>query len=392
MCIFYVGANMAHPYTPTMFKNLNMPDYMFGVALACMSVMGFLMAPFWGRLSDYVGRVKILAIGCFGYAVGQMMFCYATTIGGIVFGRLFSGVFCNSCMVCTMAYVTDTSEGGERAQNLAMMVALSSVFSAAGYLFGGVIGDLSITVAFYVQSGLLVLCGFLLCTMVEEKREVVTGINVRGLVKESNPFSAFIKSKSIMNVTMVLFLASVCASSLGTTCFDTAFNYYIKAEFNFPATYNGLIKAGVGIIGLAANFTINMWMVRHTDTRKSIIGVLAGCVVSICLVLSAKTISYFIIMGIVYYTFNTIYLPIQQALAMREADENDTGIISGLFSSIRSVGMVIGSLMAGFAYTWGSKVPFILSAAVFAAAVIISALNYAQERRNQLKPTGKTVI
>ena len=110
MCVFYVGANMAHPFTPTLFKNLNLPDYMFGVALACMSVMGFLIGPFWGKSSDVIGRVKIMFIGCIGYSVGQFLFSIAYNIPTVVIARLFSGIFCNATIICSMAYMVDNIE------------------------------------------------------------------------------------------------------------------------------------------------------------------------------------------------------------------------------------------------------------------------------------------
>ena len=43
-----LAANLAHPITPTLIHNLNLPDYMFGLMFAGMSVTNFLFSPFWG--------------------------------------------------------------------------------------------------------------------------------------------------------------------------------------------------------------------------------------------------------------------------------------------------------------------------------------------------------
>ena len=41
-----LAANLAHPITPTLIQNLNLPDYMFGLMFAGMSITNFLFSPF----------------------------------------------------------------------------------------------------------------------------------------------------------------------------------------------------------------------------------------------------------------------------------------------------------------------------------------------------------
>jgi MFS transporter, DHA1 family, multidrug resistance protein len=57
MMMELIFANLAHPATPALIKNLNLPDYTFGAAFASMAFTNFLFSPFWGRLSDHKGRV-----------------------------------------------------------------------------------------------------------------------------------------------------------------------------------------------------------------------------------------------------------------------------------------------------------------------------------------------
>lgn len=378
MCLFYTGANMAHPFTPTMFTRLGLPDYMFGVALACMSVMGFIMGPFWGKSSDVYGRVRIMVTGCIGYAAGQLMFCYASSIAAVIIARLFSGFFCNATIICSLAYISDTAQGSERSKIMAYQAALMSSFSAGGYLLGGILGDISITLAFYVQSGILLLTGLITGLVLMDANEKDTGKNITDIIKTANPFTVFIKSKDIVTPMMVVLLMSVGTAAFATTCFDNAFNYYIKAEFDFPSTYNGLIKACVGIIGFLANISVCMWLIKHVNARKSMMFLFTVCVSVIAVVLNARTIPVFIAVSICYYIFNSMYLPIQQSLVMSSADTANSGMISGLFNSIRSIGTVLGSLAAGFVYSYGSKLPFVLAAGMFALTLVIVIYNYIQ--------------
>ena len=51
MILFNLAANFAHPVTPTIIKDLQLPDYMFGLMLAAMQLTNFLFSPFWGKMN-----------------------------------------------------------------------------------------------------------------------------------------------------------------------------------------------------------------------------------------------------------------------------------------------------------------------------------------------------
>ena len=90
--VFNIGANTAHPVTPTIFTTLGLGSYMFGVALASQLVTNFLFSPFWGRLSAYISSRTVLLITCLGYAGGQVLFGLARTEPAFVVARLLTGI------------------------------------------------------------------------------------------------------------------------------------------------------------------------------------------------------------------------------------------------------------------------------------------------------------
>ena len=46
-----------------------------------------------------------------------------------------------------------------------------------------------------------------------------------------------------------------------------AYNYYVKEALNFPNYYNGLIRAGIGLITLVMTVTIGTWIAKKFDLR-----------------------------------------------------------------------------------------------------------------------------
>ena len=93
MILFNLAANFAHPVTPTIIKDLALPDYMFGLMLAAMQFSNFLFSPFWGKLNGAISSRQTLMICCVGYGVAQLGFACATTQGMILLVRVLAGVF-----------------------------------------------------------------------------------------------------------------------------------------------------------------------------------------------------------------------------------------------------------------------------------------------------------
>ena len=105
VALWDLSASFVHPVTPTLFKDLNLSDYMFGVALACMMGTNFLFSPFWGKLSGYISSRTTLLISCLGYALGQIFFAMAETQLEFILARSFAGIFCGGIFVGILNYI-----------------------------------------------------------------------------------------------------------------------------------------------------------------------------------------------------------------------------------------------------------------------------------------------
>ena len=85
----------------------------------------------------------------------------------------------------------------------------------------------------------------------------------------------------IMTLPVALFLLSTCLATFGTQGYDNSFNYYIRDVFSFPPSYNGYIKASTGLVALAANFTLNLWILRRFSPRRALLFLLPLCGVTL---------------------------------------------------------------------------------------------------------------
>ena len=374
--LYSLFANFAHPITPTVIQNLGLHDYMFGVAFAAMSLTNFLFSPFWGKLSTRYGSAKVASLCFVGYGIGQYMFMVANTEFTIILARLVSGLFTGGVMVNQLIYLMENSALDKRSQNLAINATIMAVVSAFGFLVGGYLGDISLELAFMSQVIGLIAVGILNFFILEDK-EAESVEPFKEIIKQSNPFKVVMDAKHLINSFLIVFFIVTVATSFASTCYEQCFNYFIKDQYNFPPSYNGLLKAIVGFITLAANSTICMWLLRKTDIKKSLIYVLVVCFVMMVSIVLVQDMFIFIAINVIFFGFNAVYLPLIQAI-LAQISKKDSGVLVGLFNSMRSLGMVGGSLFAGFIYALGPRMSFVSAAIAFAIAIGAAYINYKQ--------------
>lgn len=375
-CIFNTAASFAHPVTPTVIQNLGLHDYMFGVALASMMISNFLMSPFWGKINGYISSRTTLLISCTGYAIGQLMFGLATTEPMIIFARAFSGIFCGGAYVSFLTYIVNTSSEKDRATNLMINATIQSVCTPFGYLVGGLLGEISVFLSFATQSATLLISGVFFFLLVrKDNLYSLRELAPSQLVREANPFSAFADSRKFMTVIFAVAYSLIGLTNLGYIAYEQCFNYYIKDQYGFTSAYNGLIKAAVGIIALLANMTICRWLIRKTDTGKSVIPVLACCSVSILCVIFAGDVTLFMLLNVVFFAFNAVAEPVVQDVIASGAEKEQGNMVMAFYNAIKSLGGIVGSLTAGFIYGLGPKLAFVFACAAYGLAAVMALIH-----------------
>lgn len=376
-----LAANFAHPITPTLIKELALPDYAFGLLFAGMAFTNFLFSPFWAKQVKRMGSKKVLGICCIGYGVGQAMFAMMSTLPTILCARLLSGFFVGGIMVSFLTYIIHQSTPDNRGKLLALSATFTTVFGAFGYLVGGFVGVLSIPITFALQSITLMSCGILFYFLLLDDHEDAP--RMQSLWKEANPFQAFLDSKKFMSISFALLFFVVFLTSTATTAYDQNFNYYIKDVFNFNSSYNGMLKAVVGFISLFANTTICMWILKRTNVKKSVIYVLGAAGITLIMVTLLDDILPFVLMNIVFFGVNAIYIPLLQDMCATKSKENDSNMVMGFYNAMKSLGMIAGALFAGFIYAFGPKLSFFYAGIFFLISTLCAILYYLKTKPNE---------
>lgn len=374
MILYSLASNFAHPVTPTLIQNLKLHDYMFGVALAVMMIANFLMSPFWGKMNNYIGSRTTLLISCIGYGTAQMGFGLADSEITIGLARFFAGLFVGGIFVSFLTYVVNVAEPEDQAKYLTYSATIQSVAGAFGYLIGGMLGEFSIRFVFWLQAGALILTGVLFYVICLPDANAKDKFSFEILAKDANPMRAFLDSRHFMTMGFALLFLVNILINFGNTGFDQAFNYYLKDQLHLTSAYNGMIKAGVGLVSFVANMSLCIWIIRKTDRRKSMVWLNAVCTAAASATIFVPWIGLFVAFSVLVYAGYSVSLPVLQSMVADMANPKQKNLVMGFYNATKSLGSIAGSLTAGFIYAAGAKLPFVCTAVIYGAGILIAVL------------------
>ena len=139
-----VGFGIVLPLLPTYGEEYNAGGFMIGAIIASFSVMQFLFAPVWGKLSDRIGRRPVLLISNLGSAASYAMFAlsawsgFSSTAAVLVLlgSRVFAGA-CGANLSVASAYIADITPPEGRSKGMGMIGAAFGL----GFILGPPLGS-----------------------------------------------------------------------------------------------------------------------------------------------------------------------------------------------------------------------------------------------------------
>ena len=159
-----VGFGLILPLIPLYTKSFGASGIVIGVIMTSYSLMQFLFAPVWGRLSDRVGRRPVLltstACACLSYvifALGSGLKDPNWALGTILISRIFAGI-CGANITVAQAYIADITPPEQRSAKMGLV----GMAFGLGFILGPVLGALgalyiSVTAPGWIAAGL---CAF----------------------------------------------------------------------------------------------------------------------------------------------------------------------------------------------------------------------------------------
>jgi len=129
---------------PAIGRQFHLADTLVAGAFAISALMWTFTSPFWARLSDSLGRKRVIVIGLSGFVVSMTGFGLAATsgiegwLGAIVAftlmatARTIYGVFGSAAPIASQAYVADRTGPAERTQAMSLLASAQGLGTVIG--------------------------------------------------------------------------------------------------------------------------------------------------------------------------------------------------------------------------------------------------------------------
>ena len=384
-----VGFGLVVPLLPFFAQSLDADPWQITVMFSAYSLGQFFAEPFWGRLSDRIGRKPVLLITLIANAVGYLALAFAPNIWMAVAIRLFTGLGAGNIST-VQGYVADVTPPAERAGRMGMIGAAFGMGFIVGPGLGGILTQ--------PQLGHV---GYLLPIFVASALAALAAVGVVVFLKESRakadpaaPRPAFLSgvqdARADPVVSRVLLVTLIYMA--GFSAMESVFGLWAEDRYAWGAREVGLSFMIVGIVSaLNQGVFTGRLAKRFGETRVLATGMLlfGGSLVlqvlapvawfpAVSLDLGLFTLpvvqgwSIPIIMAVGACGMS-MAMPNISAMISRATPPDRQGSMLGLNMAMGSIARIFGPLVAGALFSGiGHDWPFLVGAFLTIPAAIIA--------------------
>jgi len=149
-----VGFGLVIPLLPFYAERFAASPLQMTTLFATYSLMSMVTAPWWGRLSDRVGRRPVLLVSMAAAALAYAWLAFASRLWMLFAARAFAGA-CAGNIAAAQAYIADVTPPERRAKGMGMIGAAFGLGFIIGPVLGGVLAGDELATADLVTPGLI---------------------------------------------------------------------------------------------------------------------------------------------------------------------------------------------------------------------------------------------
>lgn len=361
-----VGFGIVIPLLPLYAKSLGATAALVGVLFASYSLMQFIFAPVWGRVSDRIGRRPVLLTSMTVSVLAFIAFALAQSYWWLLAARVAAGMGTANLSVAT-AYIADVTRPEERARGMGMVGAAFGIGFVLGPWLGGELGRFGFAPPLFAAAGLALVnlglaASFLPESLPPERRGVTHG---RGLKAR---FSLLGRIEHLPRVVSLVFV-----NTAGFSMLEMAFVLFAAKRLGFDVEHSGRIFAYVGVIGAVIQGGLIGKLVRAFGEKRLVRTGMALMAAGLFLVPFTPPGRWLVLVAIMTLVAagSSLTNPSLQSLVSRTASGDEQGLALGLAQSFSALARVVGPLIAGLLYDWGSEdTPFFAGGALMFAGFV----------------------
>ena len=376
-----MGQSVYWQTMPIIGREFGFSEMEINTVVSISAAMFIILTPFWGKLSDRIGRKSVLLVGLTGYVLSNIIFLYSASIGllGYVSGffllfillvsRIINSAVGAASRPATGAYVADVTSLEERSSGMGKFGAANNIGTILGpVLVGSIIGinifnskieGFALLTPLIVMSFLMIIAIFFVLLFLPNKKSADSDeLNSERPTLDKN-------LKLLISIGVIVFTSFAIVQSV------TA--YYIQDRFSLTldetARSTALLLGTMALMAIVSQLT---FVQRFKGPPLELIKYSIPLFVlsSLIIVFSPSyTYIYFgmAIMGLAMGLASPGYT----AAASLNADPNNQGAAVGLAMVAPGLGFTLGPFLSGLLYSISINLPFLFILPLFLVILFI---------------------
>jgi len=369
-----VGFGIIIPLLPFVAQHYEASALEVTLLMAVYSLAQFIAAPYWGRLSDRIGRRPVLLISLGGLMLTYIWLGFAASLAALFAARIVGGFMAGN-IATAFAYVADITTRENRAKGMGMIGAAFGLGFMIGPAIGGILaGSDPATADFqtpaFVAAGFsagALIAGFFLLkeSLSPEIRARVAGQSARSRFKD---LLEALRSPSVRRPLLLVFLATFVFAGLEAT-----FAIWARYTFEWGPEQTGYLFAFLGFLSaLVQGGMIGKLTKMFGEVRLVVVGSVLLAAGLSSAPWTPGPMSAVAALGMAGFGFSLLS-PSLSSLVSLGASEDVQGGVLGASRSAATLGRVAGPAFSGVMYQFfNPDAPFIAGGFVMVVVAVLA--------------------
>lgn len=360
----FIGFGIIIPVLPELIKEASPGSVEFhtGMMLSIYSAVSFLISPFWGGLSDKIGRRPVILMGVLGFAASFLLFGIADGSLAIMYAsRVLGGLFSGAVTSVIVAYVADITPPEQRTRGMGLVGMSIGLGFTIGPGVGGLLSLVSRNTPFFAAAALALITFLLAVTKLTESLPADKRRN--SSQPKPSRWSAFTGSVKYLYV-LALFV------SLSLAGLEATLQLFGMKRFDVTPLQVGIMFLVCGLVGALIQGGVVRRRIRKGEEPKYIAIGLVISAIGFLLIVTAHSLWTATIYLAIFGIGNALIRPCVTSLITQKTTVGQ-GVASGLSSSMDSLGRIIGPMFGALLFSIDLQLPYVAGGLLSLAALLL---------------------
>ena len=358
--IFFLAISMMSPVLAPYIKGLGFSDFQLSLLFAVNPLILIFYSTVIGRLSDYAGRRKVIALGIIGESVAILIYIFNTHWAMFVLARMLDAVAAVTVAIVSLAAIEDSIKKG-RGKFTGISLSLEYVGRLLGPIVGGLLADIVFIKAPFATS--LIVIALLLFLLPRSKVIKIRKKAKIGWLEGIRHFLSFKQLKGMALIGIVMHSA--------IPAFLVFLPLFITENLNLS-----FIFVGYAIFALESphilQFVFGKWADRNAKKLILVGTLISGLLMSLISQINIYTILLFVlfIRGIGLSMWNISAWTFMSEIGEKRRME---GEVIGSYLSIVKIGSFVSFILSGLlVYLYGISSLFLINGIIIVLGVLFA--------------------